>query len=100
MNIKYLVSFLTVAEERSINTAASRLFISPSALMKQVNSLDMRRNRLYVTPEGIESLECFENRMSDYNEKIFEGFTEEELKQLESFSERVNENLEKLMKEE
>lgn len=70
------------------------------ALMKQVNSLDMRRNRLYVTPEGIESLDCFENRMSEYNEKIFKGFTEEELKQLENFSERVNENLEKLMKEE
>ena len=40
MNIKYLVSFLTVAEEGSINLAASHLFISPSALMKQLNSVE------------------------------------------------------------
>ncbi|MBQ9662794.1 MAG: LysR family transcriptional regulator [Oscillospiraceae bacterium] len=40
MNKKYLISFMTVVEEGSINMAASRLFISPSALMKQVNSVE------------------------------------------------------------
>ena len=40
MNIKYLLSFLTVADEGSINMAGSRLFISPSALMKQLNSIE------------------------------------------------------------
>ncbi len=40
MNLKYLTSFLTVAEEGSINMAAARLFISPSALMKQINSVE------------------------------------------------------------
>ena len=40
MNIKYLMSFLTVADEGSINMAATQLFISPSALMKQINSVE------------------------------------------------------------
>lgn len=40
MNTKYLTSFLTVVEEGSINKAASRLFLSPSALMKQLNSIE------------------------------------------------------------
>ena len=40
MNIKYLMSFLTVADEGSINMAATQLFISPSALMKQINTVE------------------------------------------------------------
>ncbi len=40
MNTKYLSSFLTVVEEGSINLAAARLFVSPSALMKQMNSVE------------------------------------------------------------
>ena len=40
MNIKYLISFLTVADAGSINTAALQMFISPSALMKQINSVE------------------------------------------------------------
>lgn len=40
MNIKYLTSFLTAADEGSINMAASALFLSPSALLKQVNSVE------------------------------------------------------------
>lgn len=40
MNIKYLMSFLNVADAGSINMAATQLFISPSALMKQINSVE------------------------------------------------------------
>ena len=40
MNIKYLSSFLTAADEGSINMAASRLYVTPSALMKRINSIE------------------------------------------------------------
>ena len=95
------------------NEIANALGVSPASiafstkrlqasgiLMKQVNNLDMRRNRLYVTTDGIEALDKFENKFSELNERIFEGFSEEELKQLDNFSTRVTENLEKIMKEE
>jgi len=72
---------------------------SAGVLMKQLNTLDMRRNKLYVTPEGVEALDRFENSLSEINEKIFEGFSEEELQQLEQFAGRINCNLEKIMKE-
>ena len=60
MNIKYLVSFLTVAEEKSINTAASRLFISPSALMKQINSVEeyVGTTLLYRGKKGVRLTEA------------------------------------------
>ena len=72
---------------------------SAGVLMKQLNTLDMRRNKLYVTPEGVEALDRFENSLSEINEKIFEGFSEEELQQLEQYAVRINCNLEKIMKE-
>ena len=108
-----VLDFLRAHPGCTQNEIANALGVSPASiafstkrlqasgfLMKQINSLDMRRNKLYATPEGINALDSFEVKMSEYNEKIFEGFTEEELKQLENFSERVNENLERLMKEE
>ncbi len=69
-------------------------------LQKQVNSLNMRCNRLYVTPEGHEVLEKFGEGYDELNTVMFAGFTDEELKQLEDFAKRVNENLDQFMKEE
>ena len=67
-------------------------------LQKQVNSLNMRCNKLYVTPEGQEILQQFSGGYDELNNAMFEGISEEELKLLESISERVNNNLEKLLK--
>ena len=66
-------------------------------LQKQVNSLNMRCNKLYVTPEGQDILHQFADSFDELNNAMFEGFSEAELKQLEDFSERVNNNLEKFM---
>lgn len=65
-------------------------------LMKQVNSLDMRRNKLYVTSEGIEALDRFENNFNELTENMFDGFTDEELHLMASFVERINTNLDKM----
>lgn len=83
----------------SIAFSTKRLQAS-GILMKQVNNLDMRRNKLYVTKEGLDALEQFEGNSCELNEKIFDGFSTEELRQLEAFSDRVTANLEKIMKEE
>lgn len=68
-------------------------------LQKQVNSLNMRCNRLYVTPEGIETLEKFGEDFDSMNQIMFDGFSEEELHRLAEFAGRVTANLEKILKE-
>lgn len=40
MNNKWVTSFITVAQEGSINAAARTLFISPQALLQQINLLE------------------------------------------------------------
>ena len=69
-------------------------------LMKQVNHLNMRCNKLYVTHEGEEVLDRFKDVYDEMNLAMFEGFTAEELDQLRSFTERVNKNMEKMISEE
>ena len=69
-------------------------------LMKQVNHLNMRCNKLYVTHEGEEVLDRFQDVYDEMNLAMFEGFSVEELEQLRSFTERVNKNMEKMISEE
>lgn len=69
-------------------------------LMKQVNHLNMRCNKLYVTHEGEEVLDRFKDVYDEMNLAMFEGFSIEELEQLRSFTERVNKNMEKMVSEE
>lgn len=69
-------------------------------LMKQVNHLNMRCNKLYVTHEGEEVLDRFRVVYDEMNLAMFEGFSVEELEQLMSFTERVNKNMEKMISEE
>lgn len=40
MNTKWIRSFITVAEEGSVTSAANKLFISPQALLQQINLLE------------------------------------------------------------
>ncbi len=68
--------------------------------MKQVNHLNMRCNKLYVTHEGEEVLDRFKDVYDEMNLAMFDGFTVEELEQLMSFTERVNKNVEKMISEE
>lgn len=69
-------------------------------LMKQVNHLNMRCNKLYVTREGEEVLDRFKDVYDEMNMAMFEGFTTEELEQLASFTERAIKNMEKMFSEE
>ncbi len=69
-------------------------------LQKQVNSLNMRCNKLYVNPEGVEVLNKFSDDFDRLNLAMFEGFSEEELDRLADYAERVGANLEKFQKQE
>ena len=69
-------------------------------LMKQVNHLNMRCNKLYVTREGEKVLDNFNDVHDEMNMAMFDGFTAEELEQLASFSERAIKNMEKMLSEE
>ena len=69
-------------------------------LMKQVNHLNMRCNKLYVTRDGEEVLDRFKDVYDEMNLEMFEGFTWEEIELLASFVERANNNMEKMLSEE
>ena len=69
-------------------------------LQKQVNSLNMRCNKLYVNPEGVEVLNKFSDDFDRLNLAMFEGFSEEELDRLADFIERVRANMDKFLKQE
>ena len=73
---------------------------SAGLLQKQVNSLNMRCNKLYVNPEGVEVLNKFSDDFDRLNLAMFEGFSEEELDQLADYAERVSANVEKFLKQE
>ncbi len=64
-------------------------------LMKQIDSLNMRCNKLYVTSEGNEVMERFREGFDQLNSVMFAGFTKEELEQVASFTQRIQDNLEK-----
>ena len=69
-------------------------------LMKQVNNLNMRCNKLYVTRDGEEVLDRFKDVYDEMNLEMFEGFTWKEIELLASFVERANNNMEKMLSEE
>ena len=77
---------------------SSKRLQSAGFLQKQVNSLNMRCNKLYVTPEGMEILEKFAGDFDELNARLFEGFTEEELRQMDDFAQRIDANLEQFTK--
>ena len=92
-----------IAEDIGVSPASiafsTKRLQNAGLLQKQVNSLNMRCNRLYVTPEGVETLEKFAEDFDEMNQAMFEGFSEEEIRQLADYVERVTVNLEKIRKE-
>ena len=64
-----------IADELGVSPASiafsTRRLQASGFLMKQVNSLDMRRNKLYITTEGAEALEKFEKCLEKMDEKMF-----------------------------
>ena len=62
-------------------------------LTKSVDEENLRCNRLYITEKGEEVAVATREMFKKLDEKMFEGFSDEELATLESFLERIVVNL-------
>ena len=87
-----------IAEELGVSPASiafsTKRLQNAGFLQKVVNSLNMRSNQLYVTPEGEEILDRFQDAFDKMNGEIFEGFSREDLEQFMACIEKINHNLE------
>ena len=95
---------IEIAENLGVSSASiafsSKRLQKAGFLQKQINSLNMRCNKLYVTPEGEEILDKFRSVYDEMNLAMFDGFTEDELDQFAAYTERVSQNIEKMLTEE
>ena len=102
MLLKYLARFdgLTHSE------IAEKLEISPAAVTKVIKRLeeqkylkrqsdpkDERISRIYMQPEGFQTIEKIHDNFQQLDEATFEGFSDEELEQLRGYFQRIQENL-------
>lgn len=62
-------------------------------IRKEVDEKDLRQNRLSITQKGLEISEKCQKIAHDLNQKMYDGFSEEELTELESYLERLIHNL-------
>ena len=92
-----------IAEELGISSASvassTKRLQKAGFLQKQVNSLNMRCNKLYLTPEGEQVLDGFLETFDKISLQMFEGFTEDEIRQFAALTERINKNLERKLAE-
>jgi DNA-binding MarR family transcriptional regulator len=102
MLLKYLAKFdgLTHSE------IAEKLEISPAAVTKVIKRLeeqnylkrqsdpkDERISRIFMQPEGLQTIEKIHKNFQQLDEATFEGFSDEELEQLHGYLLRIQENL-------
>ncbi len=94
---------IEIAESLGVSSASiafsTKRLQKAGLLQKQINSLNMRCNKLYVTPEGESVLDNFRSAYDEMNTNMFEGFTAEELDQLLDYTERFIQNIEKMTAE-
>ncbi len=85
---------------------AKALFISPPSaatslkrmerselITRTSDSDDPRKNHISVTPKGLEALDKFTQICKSTDEKMFEGFSKEDIDQLYSLLSRLHKNL-------
>ena len=94
---------IEIAENLGVSSASiafsTKRLQKAGLLQKQINSLNMRCNKLYVTPEGESVLDNFRSAYDEMNSNMFEGFTAEDLDQLLDYTERFIQNIEKMTTE-
>ncbi|MBQ2756171.1 MAG: winged helix-turn-helix transcriptional regulator [Oscillospiraceae bacterium] len=86
-----------VAEHMSVTAASiaksTERMQRAGMLTKNVDEENLRCNRLYVTEKGEEVSKASREMFNKLDEKMFEGFSDEELGQLERYLERIIANL-------
>lgn len=106
-----MVLMMSPADQRppSQRELADLLHISPATIATSLKSLeragyverqadeaDSRRNLISITPKGRQAMETSRQVFDDVDDAMFDGFTEEEKRQLDSYHKRMLENLYKL----
>ena len=74
--------------------ASTKRMQNSGLIFKQVDSGNMRANKLFLTPKGAELEAALRENFEAINEEMFRGFTDDELDQFASYILRLNENLE------
>jgi DNA-binding MarR family transcriptional regulator len=82
------------------------LFVSPASVAQSTKRLqsagmlkktsdpdNLRKNRLRITPAGQHIVDSFQSLVEVVDQKTFRGFSDEELKQLQEFHNRMIRNL-------
>ena len=95
---------IEIAESLGVSSASiafsTKRLQKAGYLMKQVNHLNMRCNKLYVTREGEEVMDNFQKVYDEMYLTMFDGFTAEELDTLSGFVDRIINNMEQMFSEE
>ncbi len=63
-------------------------------LRKEVDDTNLRCKKIYITEEGIKLLELSKTHFHDFDNQLFNGFSEEELATFKSYIERALSNIE------
>ena len=62
-------------------------------LNKEVDERNLRQNRLSITEKGLETSQKCKGIAQNLNQRMFDGFSEEELDALEAYLDRIIHNL-------
>ncbi|HIQ62584.1 MAG: MarR family transcriptional regulator [Christensenellales bacterium] len=101
-----LLEFLRRKEGSTQKEVADQLHISPASVAvsvrrmekeglvrRDVDESDLRRNRVYITPQGRTLIERCNHVFEQMDRQMFRGFSERELEELSEMLERLFDNL-------
>ena len=101
-----ILSYLCSHENCTQAELAEHLQVSPASVAvsvrrmqkagligRRTDSSDLRRNRIYVTELGKERNEMLRNAFEKIDDKLFSGFTDEDIARLNGYLDRLIKNL-------
>lgn len=93
-----------VAKGRDISPAAAtgalQKLEKEGYIVRQVDERDVRANHVQVTEKGQQVIEQSKQIFQEIDETMYEGFSQEELRMLQSFYQRILDNLKNKLEEE
>lgn len=64
-------------------------------ITKDIDDINQRYKRIYITPTGKKAVTQANKTLTEFEKKLYKGFTKKDKKQLESYLEKMIYNLEK-----
>ncbi len=101
-----IMDYLIKNGEATQREIADYLHVSPASVAVSVKRMakaglldktadenDLRFNKIRITPKGVDIERACREEFDKIDNRMFNGFSDEELKQFDSFLKRINENL-------